>query len=125
VAIIPARAGYGGEHDAAIAAKNHGKRAAFYGDFDVGAQFIQRGNQRRNISGAGMFGIRLGELGFDITHVGDFKSGGLQTLDESGGAQSGGGALVAGGMSRGAGGSADDGDFPRLPDNLYGQGNSF
>jgi hypothetical protein len=125
VTIISAGAGYGGEDDAAISAKNQGKRAAFYGDFHVRAQFVQRDDQRRNISGAGMFFIRLGNLRFAISHVGDFKSGGLKTLDNSGGAECGRRALVAGRKRCGAGGSADDGDFPWLPDNLYGQGNSF
>jgi hypothetical protein len=68
-----------------------------------------------------MLVIRLGNLRLAITHVGDFKSGGLQTLDETGGTQSSGRALVTGRDSGGAGGSADDGNLPWLPDDLYGQ----
>jgi hypothetical protein len=70
-----------------------------------------------------MLVIRLGNLRRAITHIGDFKSGGLKTLDKSGGAQCCGRALVAGRKRGGAGGRADDGNLPRLPDNLYRQRN--
>jgi hypothetical protein len=68
-----------------------------------------------------MFVIRLGNLRLAIAHVGDFKSGGLQSINNSSGAQCGWRAFVTGRKRGGAGGSADDGNLPRLPNNLYGQ----
>src|ERR1700722_6648716 len=70
-----------------------------------------------------MIVIRLRNLRLAITHVGNFKSGGLQAIDNSGGTQSSGRALVTRGERGSAGGSADNGNLSCLPDNLYSQRN--
>jgi hypothetical protein len=64
-------------------------------------------------------------LRFAIAHIGNFKSRGAQTFDNSRGAQCGRSALMTGRESGGAGWGADDGDLPWLPNNLYSQRNSF
>jgi hypothetical protein len=60
-------------------------------------------------------------LRFAIAHVGNVKSSGAQTLDNSGGAQGGGGTLVTGRKSCGARWNADNRNLSGLPDNLYRQ----
>jgi hypothetical protein len=110
-----------GESDAAIPADNQRKCTAFHGNLNARPQIIQGRNKRGNISRAGMFLIRLGNLRDTIAMVGNLKPGGLQPLNNARGAQRSGRALVPGGESRSARRRPNQGNLLRLTDNLYGQ----
>ena len=100
------------------------ERAGFHRDFDARAQIVQRFQNRGNISGAGMFVVRLGNVGGRVAVIGNVKSGGLQPIRDPGGAQRGGRALVPGAQGRCARGRAQQDNILRLTGDLDRQSRS-
>ena len=100
------------------------ERAGFHRDFDARAQIIQRFQNRGNISGAGMFVVRLGKISGRVAVIGDVESGGLQPIRDPGGAQRRGRAFVPGAKGRCARGRAQQDNILRLTGDLDRQSRS-
>ena len=71
-----------------------------------------------------MFVVRLENVGCRVAEIGNVKSGGLQPIRDSGGAQRCGRALMPGAQGRCARGRAQQGNILRLTDDLDRQSRS-
>src|SRR5256885_16967494 len=95
----------------AIAAKDEDKSAALYGNFSMRFEIGEAGDNFVDVASATVLVVFGEHAGGAIAMVDDFETGGLQALDQTSGAQSGGSFFAAPQECGCAGGRANQGNL--------------
>src|ERR1700721_1943226 len=120
--VVAASAGEQSNDLRAITAQHEHQGAGLEADFGVGLEFVERGDDFRDVPGALVFFVIRKKAGGAIAEVGDFVVDRLRAFDDAGGAEGGGSFFASGKKSGGARGGSDDGNFVRGTNDLDRQG---